>query len=59
MKYPNILTIEAVKYAPQRYDGEHWIPARPTGNSSIPNRVKCAWLVFTGKADALLWPKNQ
>ena len=32
-----------------------WVPARPLGYSSIKQRVKCAWLVFTGKADALLW----
>lgn len=35
-----------------------WYPARPIGYFSLLHRVKAAWLVFTGKADALLWPKQ-
>lgn len=33
-------------------DGE-WVPARPLGGMV---RFKAAWLVFTGRADALIWP---
>jgi hypothetical protein len=36
----------------------HWVPARPLGLASIINRIKCAWLVFTGKADAVIWPED-
>lgn len=34
-----------------------WTPARPMGLQSIGLRVrlKAAWLVFTGKADAVRW----
>ncbi len=39
--------------------GDHWAPARPLGFFSIGNRLKCAWLVFTGKADALIWPQDE
>lgn len=38
---------------------ERWVPARPLGYYSLRNRIKCAWLVFTGKADALVWPMDQ
>lgn len=33
-----------------------YVPARPLGFCSLSNRIKSAWLVFTGKADAVLWP---
>lgn len=36
-----------------------WVPARPLGFYSIGSRIKAAWLVFTGKADAVIWPGNQ
>mgnify|MGYP001610755592 CR=1 FL=1 len=31
-------------------------PARPEGFASIGYRLKATWLVFTGQADALIWP---
>lgn len=34
---------------------EVWIPARPLGYPSLKDRLRATWLVFTGKADALLW----
>jgi hypothetical protein len=40
-------------------DGETWHPSRPSGFYSIGNRLRCAWLVFTGRADALIWPAGQ
>jgi len=39
--------------------GGRWVPARPIGYFSVRYRIKAAWLVFTGKADALTWPGNQ
>lgn len=32
------------------------VPARAQGYHSFFNRVKAAFLVFTGRADALVWP---
>ena len=39
--------------------GTMWVPARPLGYQSFISRIKCTWMVFTGKADALVWPCNQ
>ena len=33
-----------------------WVPARPRGFQSRKMRFRCAWLVFTGRADAVTWP---
>lgn len=38
-------------------DGKY-VPARSEGFSSWRYRLKAAWLVFTGKADALVWHKQ-
>jgi hypothetical protein len=35
--------------------GDKWVPARGMGSSSLRSRLRLAWMVFTGKADALLW----
>lgn len=35
-----------------------WYPARGIGLYSIFNRFRYAWMVFTGKADALIWHKQ-
>lgn len=33
-----------------------WVPSRCCGTrSSIIERLQAAWLVFTGRADALVW----
>lgn len=32
-----------------------WVPARPLGYSSMIYKLRATWLVFTGKADALIW----
>lgn len=37
----------------------HYYSARPMGNGSIFNRIRCAYLVFAGKADAVVWPGGQ
>jgi hypothetical protein len=36
-----------------------WMPARPLGYYSMSNRINLAWMVFTGRADALVWPGKQ
>ncbi len=38
-------------------DGIHWYPLRPetAENTFIWHRIKAAWLVLTGKADAVEW----
>jgi hypothetical protein len=40
-------------------DGKNWVPARPLGFYSMTERARLAWMVFTGKADALTWPQGQ
>jgi hypothetical protein len=61
MKYPNKFALKEIPSLLRdnvEYDGM-WIPARPLGLYSIVNRFKLAWLVFTGKADVLVWPGGQ
>lgn len=36
-----------------------WIPKRQKGPKTFKNRIKAAFLVFLGKADALIWPEGQ
>jgi hypothetical protein len=36
-----------------------WYPARPLGFYSMGTRIRAAWMVFTGKADAVIWPVGQ
>lgn len=33
-----------------------WVPARSCVYSSVLMRIKATWLVWTGRADALIWP---
>lgn len=35
-----------------------WVPARPL-SGPFSWRVKAAWQVLTGKADAFTWPEGQ
>lgn len=39
--------------------GLGWVPARPLGFASIWYRIEATWLVWTGRADALVWPAGQ
>lgn len=41
------------------YEPGKWGPARPLALDYFYLRWKAAWLVFTGRADALLWPGRQ
>lgn len=59
-KAPSLLSLETVFDTSTQVciDGK-WMPARSLGFFSIGHRIHCAWLVFTGKADALKWPGDQ
>jgi len=59
---PSIYTLKGLWRATQGCEkciNDKWVPARPCGFYSIGNRFKAAWLVFSGKADAVKWPGNQ
>lgn len=61
-RYPNICRVDAVIRSAKECavglpDGRY-VPARALGFQSWHMRWKAAWLVFTGRADALLW-ENQ
>ena len=60
MKYPSIRDVrDVVKGASELQAGlpdGRWVPARPEPFVGGFRRFKAAWLVFTGKADALTWP---
>jgi len=61
-KYPNVWTISGLAKAVSSCSAEingRWVPARPLGFASFSSRVRIAWLVFTGRADALIWPEGQ
>ena len=58
-KYPNHITSLAMHNLidSQIEINGKWQPARPMPYyGGFLRRIKLAWLVFTGKADALLWP---
>jgi hypothetical protein len=33
-----------------------WVPARPLGWTSVSERLRAMWLVWTGCADVVTWP---
>lgn len=61
-RLPNIIgVLSVVKHANSCQAGlpeGRYVPARPIGWQSWTMRFKAAWLVFTGKADALTWPSQ-
>lgn len=60
-KYPNLIHVELFSKEEKttaNINGR-WVPARPVGLSTLSNRFYCAWMVFTGKADALKWDEEQ
>ena len=62
MNTPNIYTLAALTQTSQRNSVKLrglWVPARPLGYTGIGRRFKAAWLVFTGRADAVVWPCGQ
>lgn len=60
MKYPGIHQVQdIVDNNTQVKINNKYVAARPLGYPSFFNRIKIAWYVFSGKADALIWPENQ
>lgn len=61
-KYPNEWRLShllaSVDQCAAHINGK-WVPARALGLASFVNRIRLAWLVFTGRADALIWPEGQ
>ena len=61
-KYPGIFRLQnllnQIKSESVYLDGDY-VPARPMGFQSLGSRVHCAWLVFTGRADAVIWPEDE
>lgn len=65
MNTPRIYTPASLKQATVGVscglpDGR-WVAARPMGwqGLSLRTRLRCAWLVFTGRADVLQWEGGQ
>lgn len=60
---PTIWTMENLckhlRHGPMLMLKDRMVPARTIGYFSLRNRLKAAWLVFTGKADALTWSEGQ
>jgi hypothetical protein len=59
LSYPNILNANRLMSVESPWPralikGYGDVPSRPIGASY--NRWRATWLVFTGRADALLWP---
>lgn len=38
---------------------DEWFSVRPIDTNNIQTRLRATWLVFTGKADAVVWPADQ
>lgn len=61
-KAPNLYTIDDIIAHCQHHSAlidEEWVPARPIGYFILKYRLKLAIGVFTGRYDALEWPKGQ
>jgi len=59
MKGTNIYGAESVRKSEVLvFIDNKWVLARPLGDTGLVWRLKCAWLVFTGRADALRWYKQ-
>lgn len=54
IEYPDLY-----KQVQMSSDGKHYVPARREGYASWRQRWRCAWMVFTGRADALVWPGQE
>lgn len=46
-------------YCAETQRGGEWMLSRPLPQYSILTHVRACWLVFTGKADALVWGGGQ
>jgi len=59
-----MITLESVHTAIQETQAEingKWVPARSINHTvrTLREKLRDAWMVFTGKADALVWPEGQ
>lgn len=54
------LFTESIFQTRVKVDGK-WVPARPLGymGLQLKERLRCAWLAFTGKCDLVEWPGGQ
>lgn len=50
--------LQSVQTTSAKINGQ-WVPCRTEGAIGIPARFKAAWAVFTGRADAVVWPEGQ
>jgi hypothetical protein len=61
-KYPIVWQLDClIKWSKSNRtsNGNNYYPVRPFGWPSLSSRVQIAWLVFTGRADAVIWPGDQ
>lgn len=61
-KYPNVWTLASLLRSTQEVSteiGGKYMPCRPLGFQSFIERCRAALLVFTGRADAVIWPGGQ
>lgn len=42
-----------------KLDDGRWVPARPLRQHLFGIRLRAAWLVFSGRADAVRWPGQE
>ena len=67
MSAPNILYLSlyakdhAIKWVDMIDRWHVWseLQRRPTGLQTFRRRLHATWLVFTGRADALVWPEDK
>ena len=56
MKYPSLVHADQlVENETQAEIDGNYVVARPLGYPSLFNRIRLAWMVFTGRADALIY----
>lgn len=56
MSFPWIAELKNVQTYNER---SGWVPARPLPGYFWRERFRATWLVWTGRADALIWPGDQ
>lgn len=61
-RYPAVLHLSMLTDPARlamRKINDKWVAARFDGYPSFWSRIKCAWTVFRGKGDVLIWPEGQ
>lgn len=54
----SLLTVRQIRYWEGGFIRETGLPAKPERYHSLWNDLKLAWLVFTRKADAIIWEED-